>query len=128
MNFDVIHLKYEKAPTVCCIIFMIIVSLIISALFTFMTLRSLDGIILLPILSGMVAILIPIFVAVDIPYFIRQHKDGDIYGFYIGANDEHIKRITKEEYDFIQSVKNDYILGETIKEEDINKIREIIKR
>lgn len=128
MNFDVIHLKYEKAPTVGYIIFMIMMGLAISALCTFMALRSLDGIILLPILSGMVAILIPIFVAVDIPYSIRQHKDGDIYGFYIGANDEHIKRITKEEYDFIQSVKNDYILGETIKEEDINKIREIIKR
>ena len=128
MNFDVIHLKYEKAPTVCCIIFMIIVSLMISTLFTFMTLRSLDEIILLPILSAIVAILIPIFVAVNIPYFIRQHKDGDIYGFYIGTNDEHIKRITKAEYDFIQSVKNDFILGETIKEEDVNEIREIIKR
>lgn len=128
MNFDVIHLKYEKAPTVCCIIFMIIVSLMISTLFTFMTLRSLDEIILLPILSAIVAILIPIFVAVNIPYLICQHKDGDIYGFYIGTNNESIKRITKEEYDFIQSVKNDFILGETIKEEDVNKIREIIKR
>ena len=128
MNFDVIHLKYEKAPTVCCIIFMIIVGLMISTLFTFITLKSLNEIILLPILSAIVAILIPIFVAVNIPYFIRQHKDGDIYGFYIGANDEHIKRITKEEYDFIQSVKNDFILGETIKEEDVNEIREIIKR
>lgn len=128
MNFDVIHLKYEKAPTICCIIFMIIVSLMISALFTFITLTSLDGIILLPILSAIVAILIPIFVAVNIPYLIYQHKDGDIYGFYIGPNDERIKRITKEEYDFIQSIKNDFILGETIKEEDVNKIREIIKR
>lgn len=128
MNFDVIHLKYEKAPTVCYIIFMIIVSLMISALFTFMTLRSLDEIILLPILSAIVAILIPIFVAVNIPYLICQHKDGDIYGFYIGANNKSIKRITKEEYDFIQSVKNDFILGETIKEQNVNKIREIIKR
>lgn len=128
MNFDVIHLKYEKAPTIWCIIFMIIVSLMISALFTFITLRSLDEIILLPILSAIVAILIPIFVTVNIPYLIHQHKDGDIYGFYIGANNERIKRITKEEYDLIQSVKNDFILGETIKEEDVNKIREIIKR
>lgn len=128
MNFDVIHLKYEKAPTVCCVIFMIIVGLMVSALFTFITLRSLDKIILLPILSAIVAILIPIFVTVNIPYLIHQHKNGDIYGFYIGANNKSIKRITKEEYDFIQSVKNDFILGETIKEQDVNKIREIIKR
>lgn len=68
---------------------------------------------------------------VGVPFLMQEYKNGGIYIAYIGKNPEHIKyikKITKEEYHFIQNTKYNYSLSKKIKNEDINKVKTIIKQ
>lgn len=130
MKFDAIHLKHEEASTIDYIVPLIIISILLIVSISSIVVPILyhDKMIISTTIVIICIIVLSLTTIMCIYYWIKERKNGDIYGFYIGADDERIKRITKEEYYFIQSIKDDYILGVKIKEEDINKVRDIIKR
>ena len=76
-------------------------------------------------------IILLINLIVGVPFLMQEYKNGGIYIAYIGKNPEHIKyikKITKEAYHFIQNTKYNYSLSKKIKNEDINKVKTIIKQ
>lgn len=132
MNFDAIHLEYEEAPTIGFIAFLVIVIVLFIACISFIIpILYHDKMIIFTSIAIICIIVLLATLIIGIPPLVKEYKDGDFYGFYIGKDNDrikYIKRITEEEYTFIQSVKSDYMLGEKIKEEDIDKVRGIIKR
>lgn len=131
MKFDKIHLEYEEAPTIGSIAFLVIVIVLFIVCISFIIpILYHDKMIIATSIAIICVIVLLVALITGIPSWIKEYKDGDFYGFYIGNNDDrikYIKRITEKEYNFIQNVKDDYILGEKIKEEDINRVRSIIK-
>lgn len=132
MNFDAIHLEYEEAPTIESMIILIIVStLFIVLMSSIVPILYHDKMIISTVIVIICIIVLLLATIICISSWIKEYRDGDFYGFYISKDDDrikYIKRITEEEYNFIRSIKEDYILGEKIKEEDINKVRDIIKK
>lgn len=132
MNFDKIHLEYEKAPTIGFIApLVIVIVLFITCISFIIPILYHDKMILFTSIAIICIIILLVTLIIAISLLIKERKDGDFYGFYIGNDDDrikYIKRITEEEYNFIQNVKDDHILGEKIKEEDINRVRSIIKK
>lgn len=130
MKFDAIHLKHKKASTIGSIAPLIIISvlLIISMSSIVVPILYHDKMIISTAIVIICIIVLLVVLIEIILCWIKDRKNGDTYELYISADDERIKRITKEEYDFIRNIKDNYILGESIKEEDINKIRNITKQ
>lgn len=132
MNFNKIHLKYKKTHSICSILLTMLIGIgIITLISSIVPILIRNNMTLSVIGSKMIIITTFIAIVIGIPKAIIEYRDGDFYGFYIGNDDDrikYIKRITEEEYNFIQNVKDDYILGETIKEEDVNRARKIVKK
>lgn len=129
MNLNSIHLESEEGLT----LYELMEYLFFTTLFTvtptfftiiiFIKIDKILGAVLTIIATGISLSIIKD----DIPELYRKYKNGDTYKVYLD-NKENTKEITKGEYGFIRNIKYDYILSETIKEEDINRIREILKQ
>jgi hypothetical protein len=129
MNLNSIHLESEEGLT----LYELMEYLFFTTLFTvtptfftiiiFIKIDKILGAVLTIIATGISLSIIKD----DIPELYRKYKNDNTYKVYLD-NKENTKEITKEEYDFIRNIKYDYILSETIKEEDINRIREILKQ
>lgn len=132
MNFDIIHLKFIEAPPIWLIMLLVITSIVFIAMLTYAIpiLFRKKRIISTTIAIFSITILL-INLIVGVPFLMQEYKNGGIYIAYIGKNPEHIKyikKITKEEYHFIQNTKYNYSLSKKIKNEDINKVKTIIKQ
>ena len=129
MNLNAIHLEFEEGLTLYGLIeylFFTTLFTVIPTFFTIIIFIKIDkilGAVLIIIATGISLSIIKD----NIPELYRKYKNGDTYKVYLD-NKENTKEITKEEYDFIRNVKNKHTLGEKIKEEDIIKVRDIIKR
>lgn len=127
MNFDIIHLKFIEAPPIWLIMLLVITSIVFIAMLTYAIpiLFRKKRIISTTIAIFSITILL-INLIVGVPFLMQEYKNGGIYIAYIDKNPEHIKyikKITKEEYNFIQNTKYNYSLSKKIKNEDINKIK-----
>lgn len=132
MNFDIIHLKFIEATPIWVIMLSVITSIVFIVMITYAIpiLFRKKRIISTTIAIFSVAILL-VNLIVGVPFLMQEYRNGGIYIAYIGKDPEHIKyikKITKEEYYFIQNRKYNYALGEKIKSGDINKIKNIIKK
>lgn len=132
MNFDIIHLKFIEAPPIWLIMLLVITSIVFIAMLTYAIpiLFRKKRIISTTIAIFSITILL-INLIVGVPFLMQEYKNGGIYIAYIGKNPEnikYIKKITKEEYHFIQNTKYNYSLSKKIKNEDINKVKTIIKQ
>lgn len=132
MNFDIIHLKFIEATPIWVIMLSVITSIVFIVMITYAIpiLFRKKQIISTTIAIFSVAILL-VNLIVGVPFLMQEYRNGGIYMAYIGKDPEHInyiKRLTKEEYYFIKNTKYNHAIGKKIKNENINKVKNIIKK
>ena len=128
MDLNAVHLGFIEKMNICDIVANLIVVFIIILIFSYINIQFFK------LMNKGVAL---IFLIITIIFFsaliettincFKEYKDHDVYKVYLD-NKENVKEIKKEEYTFIRNIKDKYKLGEKIKDEDINKVRNIIKQ
>lgn len=129
MNLNAVHLEFIEKLNVYDIIGNLIVILTLILILSYINISFFKlmnkGVALIFLMITI--IFFSALIETTINYF-NKYKDHDVYKVYLNDDKENAKEITKEEHHFIQNVKNKHTLGEKIKEEDIIKVRDIIKR
>jgi hypothetical protein len=129
MNLNAVHLEFIEKLNVYDIIGNLIVILTLILILSYINISFFKlmnkGVALIFLMITI--IFFSALIETTINYF-NKYKDHDVYKVYLNDDKESAKEITKEEHHFIRNVKDKYTLGEKIKEEDIIKVRDIIKR
>ena len=128
MDLNAVHLEFIEKMNICDIVTNLIVVFIIILIFSYINIQFFK------LMNKGFAF---IFLIITIIFFsaligttincFKEYKDHDVYKVYLNDK-ENAKEIKKEEYNFIRNIKDKYKLGEKIKDEDINKVRDIIKK
>lgn len=126
MNLNIIHVEHIKPLPISNLIILLLLILLIIALFSFAAIETFNEINkVLGIFLLIIPITIFLYTIKIIPEIIEERKIGGTYTVYLDDK-ENAKEISKEEYNFIQNVKDKNKLGDKPTKDEIKKIKDIV--
>lgn len=130
IQLNMINLKYiESVPKTLMLIAIVLLIGLMAYVIINMVINILKGDFKKSILN--ITVLIIMAPLILYTYINAENHKNPSYYVYIGNQEGDSKediKISKDEYFFIKKVKEKYVIGEKTQDEEINKIKKIIKQ